>query len=205
MRQTSHFLFEQDFRQPRFNAAVDDGALQEAEQRGFARGLGEGQQRMQAQIEARLAAVVERLADNAAQLLKAAEQRQADLEQEALAFAIALARKLAGGALEAQPLAPIAEAARDAFQHLRGVPHLVVRVNQSLVEPVDALVQRIGRERGFDGRLVVLGEPDIAQGDVRLEWADGGVIREQARIDEAVAGIFRRSGPGQALNGGDFS
>lgn len=205
MRQTSHFLFEQDFRQPRFNAAVDDGALQEAEERGFARGVGEGQQRTQAQTEARLAAALERLAEGAAQLIGAADRRQADLEREALAFAVALARKLAGDALAAEPLAAIAEAARDAFQHLRGVPHLVVRVNEGLVEPVDALIQRIARERGFEGRLVVLGEPDIARADVRLEWADGGVIRDQARIEEAVAEIFRTAGPDQERNEGTYS
>jgi flagellar assembly protein FliH len=38
---------------------------------------------------------------------------------------------------------------------------------------------------------VVLGEADIALGDCRLEWADGGVVRDRAAaatlIDEAVA------------------
>ena len=72
------------------------------------------------------------------------------------------------------------------FQHLRGVPHLVVRVNAALVEAVEAHVQRIARERGYEGRLVVMGEPDIAPGDGRIEWADGGIVREQAHIEAAV-------------------
>ena len=44
---------------------------------------------------------------------------------------------------------------------------------------------------GFDGRLVVLAEPDIAPGDCRIEWADGGLKRDraatEAAIEEAVA------------------
>ena len=35
--------------------------------------------------------------------------------------------------------------------------------------------------RGFEGRLVVLAEPEIAPGDCRIEWADGGVVRDQRR------------------------
>jgi flagellar assembly protein FliH len=52
----------------------------------------------------------------------------------------------------------------------------------------------MARERGYEGRLVVMGEPDIAPGDGRIEWADGGIVREQARIeaavDQAVAGAL---------------
>jgi flagellar assembly protein FliH len=55
------------------------------------------------------------------------------------------------------------------------------------VESVDALIQRMARERGFDGRIVTVGEPEIAFGDVRLEWADGGVVRDQTLIEQAVA------------------
>jgi flagellar assembly protein FliH len=77
-------------------------------------------------------------------------------------------------------------AARGALRHLRGVPHLAVRVNDSLVEETEALLRRLARERGFEGRLVVLGEPDLALGDARIEWADGGIVRERARIEAAI-------------------
>jgi flagellar assembly protein FliH len=45
----------------------------------------------------------------------------------------------------------------------------------------------MARERGFDGRIVTVGEPDFALGDVRLEWADGGVVRDRSIIEKAVA------------------
>ncbi len=50
--------------------------------------------------------------------------------------------------------------------------------------------------RGFEGRLVILAEPEIALGDCRVEWADGGVIRDraaiEAAIDDAVEPLYRR-------------
>jgi flagellar assembly protein FliH len=179
------FLFDRDFRDPG-GAAKNLAALQEAEQRGFAQGVAEGRRQAAAEAEAQLAAALRRLGDGAGALLTELAVQQAQVEEEAFAFAAALGRKLAGKALAAQPVEAIAEAARASFQHLRGVPHLVVRVNDRLVEAVEAQVQRMSREHGYEGRLVVMGDPDIAPGDARIDWADGGIVREQARIDAAV-------------------
>jgi len=194
----SKYLFDCDFREPGGSASApkNAAALQEAEQRGYAQGVAEGRRQAGSEAEAQLRASIQRLADSAVALLAGLDAHQARLEEEALAFGTALARKLAATALAAHPLDAIIEAARASFQHLRGVPHLVVRVNEALVEAVEAQVQRISRERGYEGRLVVIGEPEIAPGDGRIEWADGGIVREQARIeaalDEALAGALRR-------------
>jgi len=192
----SKFLFDCDFRSPGGGSSPKNAAaLQEAEARGHAQGLTEGRRQGAAEADAQLNAAMRRLADAAVQMLAGLDAHQARLEEEALAFGMALGRKLAGTALAAQPLEAITEAARATFQHLRGVPHLVVRVNEALVEAVESRVQRIARERGYEGRLVVIGEPDIAPGDGRIEWADGGVVREQARIEAAVDGALAGAGP----------
>jgi flagellar assembly protein FliH len=73
-------------------------------------------------------------------------------------------------------------------------PHVVVRLNDALYADARERLEDIARMRGFEGRLVVLAEPDIAPGDCRIEWADGGVTRERAKteaaIGEAVAGYI---------------
>lgn len=191
----SRFLFDRDFREPSAGNAKHLAEMQAAEDRGFARGLQEGRRQAEAETEARLAEAVGRLANAAGGLLGTLDAHHAAAEAQAMDFALALARKLAGEVLRRQPLAAIAEAARSAVAHLRGVPHLVVRVNEALVESVEPLVQRIARERGYEGRLVILGEPDLAPGDARLEWADGGVVRDQARIEEALAAVLAAAFP----------
>lgn len=187
---TSKFLFERDFRDPGTGNAKHAAEVQAAEERGLARGLAEGRRQAEAEAQARIADAVRRLADAAGGLFSTLDTQRAEAEAEAMEFAVALARKLAGEALRRQPLAAIADAARAAFPHLRGVPHLVVRVSEVLVEEVEPVVKRIARERGYEGRIVILGEPDLMPGDARLEWADGGVIREQAKVDEAVSAIL---------------
>ncbi|MDB5647545.1 FliH/SctL family protein [Methylobacterium sp.] len=186
------FLFDTDFRPRADNpsnareAAAQAEAVARAEAEGHARGLREGQSLAEQQIQARLSDAITRLGLAAAGLIGQSDARDRAREDEAMDFAVALARKIAGEALDAHPLAAIGDAARAALQHLRGVPHLVVRVHESLIDDAEALVKRLARERGFEGRLVVIGEPDLAPGDARMEWADGGVVRDRARIEAAV-------------------
>ncbi len=188
-RRTTPFLFDTDFRRPRPSAEAMRAAEEavQAEQSGFARGVQEGRLQAEGQAQARLADAMTRLALSAAGLLASADAREAEREAQAVELAMLIARKVAGDALDAQPLIGIGEAARTALQHLRGVPHLVVRVHDSLVDEAETLVKRLARERGFEGRLVVLGDPETLPGDARIEWADGGVVRERARIEAAVA------------------
>jgi flagellar assembly protein FliH len=186
------FLFQRDFAAPPGEQTPKSReALVEAERRGREAGFAEGQASARAEADAQLNHVLSRIADDAAELLARADADRAAFEDEAIAFATALAEKLAGDALTRYPMDAIAQLARKSFEHLRGVPHLVVRVNEALVEKTDALMKKIARERGFEGRLVIMGEPEIAPGDARLEWADGGVVREGAKIGASVADAIR--------------
>lgn len=192
-RASRPFLFDTDFGRPRGPSAADAeaAARTEAERAAleaaaYARGLQDGRAEAALQEQARLADALTRVGLAAAGLLNQSDARDGEREAQALAFANALARRIAGEALDARPLAAVEEAARSALRHLRGVPHLVLRVNEALVDDAETLMKRLSREHGFEGRLVVLGEPDMAPGDARLEWADGGVVRERARIEAAL-------------------
>ncbi|MGE7156944.1 FliH/SctL family protein [Methylorubrum rhodesianum] len=192
-RASRPFLFDTDFGRPRGPSPADAEASARAEAEraageaaAYARGLQDGRAEAALQEQARLADALTRVGLAAAGLLNQSDLRDGEREAQALAFAQALARRIAGEALDARPLAAVEEAARSALRHLRGVPHLVLRVSEGLVDEAEALMRRLSREHGFEGRLVVLGEPDMAPGDARLEWADGGVVRERARIEAAV-------------------
>ena len=192
-RASRPFLFDTDFGRPRAPSAADAeaAARSEAERAAleaaaYARGLQDGRAEAALQEQARLADALTRVGLAAAGLLNQSDLRDGEREAQALAFAQALARRIAGEALDARPLAAVEEAARSALRHLRGVPHLVLRVNETLVDEAETLMRRLSREHGFEGRLVVLGEPDLALGDARIEWADGGIVRERARIEAAV-------------------
>ena len=71
-------------------------------------------------------------------------------------------------------------------------PHIVVRVNEGLYAAAREKIDDIARAHAFAGRLVMLGEPNIAAGDCRIEWADGGVHRDTGAADRVIGEAVAR-------------
>jgi flagellar assembly protein FliH len=192
MGSPAKFLFDTDFAaaervKSSIALAEHSTKLAEAEATGYRNGVGAGK----AQAEARAGAAFERIAaalDGLRRSLAAVEER---LEAEAIGVAVAVARKLAPELIAREPFAEISALATNCFRQLVAAPHVVVRVNDRLHPSAREQLDQAVEASGFAGRLVVLAEPDIAPGDCRIEWADGGVKRDraatEAAIDDAVA------------------
>jgi flagellar assembly protein FliH len=192
MRAPAKFLFDNDFAaaergKPAVTPAEVTAKLTEAEARGYRNGISAAK----AEAEARAAATLERIAAALDKLNRGLNAIEARLEIEAVDVAVAVAKKLAPELIANQPFAEISALATNCFRQLVAAPHVVVRVNDTLQQSAREQLDAIRDASGFAGRLVVLAEPDIAPGDCRIEWADGGVKREraatEAAIDEAVA------------------
>ena len=197
MRATAKFMFDQDFSV--FGSGGDRAAtsadtarlLAEAEARAYREGAAAARSeaaaetaRAQAQALGGVAAAMDLIAARYADV----ERR---METEAVEVATAVARKLCSELMAREPMAEIRALVGDCFRHLVAAPHFVVRINEAMYEQAAAEIEHLSRQSGFAGKLVVLAEPDIAGGDCRIEWADGGVVRAQveieAKIDELVA------------------
>jgi flagellar assembly protein FliH len=158
-----------------------------ARQDGFTAGKAEAEDEFTAQ----LARAMEQVAMALELLRSDLDGIQAQASDEALRIGHGVAVRLAGRLMDDAPLALIEDTARRIFEDLRGQPHVAVRVADGLLEAARERMQAVAREKGFEGRLIVMGEPEIAAGDVRIEWADGGIVRDRAaaelRMSEAVA------------------
>jgi flagellar assembly protein FliH len=168
--------------------AAHEAALAEARAQAY----GDGVAAAVAEAEARAAVALERIAAGLEQLAGKLAGIEARLEAEAVEVAVAVARKLAPELIAREPFAEIAALARGCFAHLVAAPHVVVRVSDALHAQAREQLKHTARSNGFDGRLVVMAEPDIAPGDCRIEWADGGMVRERAATEAAVAEAVNR-------------
>ena len=139
-----------------------------------------------AEAEQRAAMALERISTTLDELARGLSAIEARLETEAIEVALAVARKLAPELIAREPFAEIAALTNDCFRHLIAAPHVVVRVNDKMHAAAREKLEEIKRTAGFDGRLVVLAEPDIAPGDCRIEWADGGMKRDRAAVEAAI-------------------
>jgi len=188
------FLFEDDFASghaaPRrmIPAAAHEAALARAEADGFRKGMNAAE----AKIEGRATACLERIAQAIATMAQGLSGLEARLEGEAVEVAVAVARKLAPELIAAEPLAEIAALASSCFNQLIAAPHVVVRVAEQIYEIAQPRLEQIAHLHGFQGRLVVIAEPGMALGDCRIEWADGGLARDRAATETAIADAVGR-------------
>jgi flagellar assembly protein FliH len=191
------FLFEDDFAGDarkgarHITPAVHEAAVAAARAEAYRQGAVAANAKSTADVTSRGAAASERIAAALAEMAQRLGAIEARLEAESVEVAAAVATKLSGALIEAEPFAEVAALAASCFRQLVAAPHVVVRVDEATYETARARLKDIAHMQGFDGRLVVLAEPALAPGDCRIEWADGGMTRDRAAtaalIGEAVA------------------
>ena len=99
---------------------------------------------------------------------------------------MATAKKIASHLISREPAGEVTALIDSCLGPLRQAPHIVVRVDERDADGIKAEADRIAHERGFMGRLVILGEPDMASGDCRIEWADGGIVRDRQTTENEI-------------------
>ncbi len=192
------FLFDNDF------ISVDDqpaggvvagrdrkNYASEAEARGYTQGYAAA--KLEAtEAERQLASALSRSAAGIEAVASRLSSVESRLEAEAVEIAFTIARKLAPALIAQQPWIEVAELVRNCMQHLAGVPHIVVRVSDAVYEAAQTRLEELARNCGFAGRLAVIADPDLAAGDARVEWADGGTKRDIATTEATVAEAVNR-------------
>ena len=187
------FLFDRDFgpaaeaKATNVPAAEHAAALAEAEARGYRAGVNAAEVQARTEAERRLVLAFERIAGGVEQLRASLKRVEDTFEAEAVEVALAVGRKLAADLIEKEPFAEITALADQCFREMISAPHIVVWVNSELYSEAKQRLDEIARARGFEGRLVVMSESDIAPGDCRIEWAEGGLKRDRAATEAAIA------------------
>ncbi len=187
------FLFDTDFSSgakphvATVSLAQYEAAVAEAEARGHRNGLAAGRAEGAAETARKLSAALAKAASSMEALVKSLDAVQSRLEQEAIEVAVAVAGKLAPELIAREPLAEVESLVTECFRHVVSAPHVVVRIADALYEDACGRLKEIAERSSFAGRLIVLADPEIAVGDCRIEWADGGAMRDRPGLERAIA------------------
>jgi flagellar assembly protein FliH len=198
MAAPAKFLFDMDFSAPdkmRERAATPSEIAQRiasAEARAYRDGYDAALREAKVESDRRVALALEEIGIAVKGIAARFSGIEVRMETEAVDVAVAVARKLCSALIVREPLGEITALVSDCFAQLVSTPHLVVRINDSLYEAAHERIERLAKQSGFAGRLVILAEPEIEAGDCRIEWADGGVVLERAAIDAKINELVGR-------------
>jgi flagellar assembly protein FliH len=193
MKTTAKYMFDEDFAtgaKPTMTVVEAERRRADAEAQAHRKGFAAGLAQAQGEANQRVAAALALIGDGLSRLDRALTGIEARLETEAVEVSVAVAAKLAPRLIAREPFAEISALANECFHQLVTTPHVVVRIGADSYDAAKQQLEEIARARGFEGRLVVMSDEDLAPGDCRIEWADGGITRDQAAtlsaIDEVV-------------------
>src|SRR3954452_7555039 len=139
MAAQAKYLFDQDF------AAVDPAErpiapgelaikLGEAESKGFRDGFATAEKEGHSVAAHRSAAAFELIGDALDRMARQLAAIESRIQAESVTLAAAVARKLAPELVLREPFAEIAALVTECFRQLTAAPHVVIRVNDALLE-----------------------------------------------------------------------
>jgi len=196
MAAPAKFLFDMDFSdKARERPSTPSEIVQKigsAEARAYRDGYEAAQREARAESERRTVLALEEIGIAIKGIAARFSGIEGRMETEAVDVAVAVARKLCSALIAAEPLGEVTGLVGDCFSQLVSTPHLVIRINDALYEAARDQIEWLAKQSGFEGRLVILAEPEIETGDCKIEWADGGVVLERSAIESRIEELVER-------------
>ncbi|URK19651.1 FliH/SctL family protein [Thalassospira sp. GO-4] len=160
---------------------------------GHAKGLEQGYQEVMASVEKAIGDVESVIAEKLGQIDEQQKRANAKINEDAIHVALGVIRKLAPAWSKQYQLVEIEDIIRQCLANLFDAPKVMIKVNPGLETQLVEVAHRIAESRGFSGKVVVVGEPDVAVGDCMVSWGDGTAVRDSARVWSEINGIIENA------------
>ena len=194
MTAVEKFLFHTNFDEPPAPAtpvepeeelppppSFSEEELEAARQQALTIGQAQGRDEALRGLEQHCADGLEGLSAQLDQLGRQIDERLEMISSDGLLAALTVVRKLFPALARREELREIEAVVKDCLQRLHQEPRIVVRLSEGMLDRFKERIDQIAAQTGFEGRLVLLCEPDFQPSDVKVEWADGGAERNTAR------------------------
>jgi flagellar assembly protein FliH len=162
-----------------------------------AEGLGQGRSaaltEMAKQVEMRAADTLGALDRGVAELAAARSAIVRDVENQAIALLRAVIQKAVPGLCRREPVAELEALLARGLSEALDEPRIVLRVSDTLFDNMQSRLDTITTANGYSGKLILIADAALAEGDGRVEWADGGAERDTRRLMAEIDAILRRS------------
>lgn len=203
------YLFDVDFGNGEGTTQADIDAAMSQEQifaalearyvEGRDAGLHEASETAAAATAKSLKAIHETLASVSQTL----DREIARIESEAISMAAHLAQLYADALIKHNPEPLFEEALRKCTAMANNAPVLVISVSPDTNELIRQAISETGSINGFEGRIEICDDPNLAPGDIHITWPEGGLMKERSRLDMIVKTMMELSTGVTDFSGGE--
>lgn len=157
-----------------------------ARREGFEDGHAKGEKGELARTAQAILTAAGDIAKKAEQITGAIDEINRKMLGESVHLGKAVGHKLATHLMAKEPAAELEALVTECMTSLDHVPHLVIHCHPDLADAIRETTEQAMTTSGFSGRLIVMGDPEIPISDGRIEWADGGLVRDTNAISDEI-------------------
>ncbi len=207
------YMFDLDFGRPPpppvdENAPVEDAAEEEelppppmfseeelnvAREAAFAEGQQAGRDEAARGVEQMAAAALVSLGNQMSNVFRQQEDASDTNARNAVRVAVAVLKKVLPAACAQGAFDEVIHVVEGVVDDILDEPRIIVKVAPALMGALGDRLQAVCSNHGFEGRVVVQEDARLLMGDCRVEWADGGAERDQARLLAEVEAAVERA------------
>jgi flagellar assembly protein FliH len=166
----------------------------------YKRGLQEGKAQMLTGIEKETANILDIISSKVITLNERHKEWADTINKDAIKLTRVIVKKLAPRMMKEWDFHEIEDAITEAFKFLSNEPRVLIRVSERAHEPIETEITRITSNAGFQGKIQVIGDRLINNGDCSISWDAGSLEKSLEEtwstidkiIDNVMAGETNR-------------
>jgi flagellar assembly protein FliH len=195
------FMFDKSFDQmgqarpqERPSVTLRPEQLDQIKKECFDSGFAAGQKANGEEQALRQASTLTRVEEQLTRVVQNMQLLHTQHDKQLRSIILAVIRKVLPSFMAKQGLDEIQTMIADIMGEMGHEPRLVVRVNEAQFDAISTKVNDIATQKAYPGKVVVLADAEIASGDCRIEWADGGIERKASETVKTVETIVAPEG-----------
>ncbi len=181
---------------PTFNEEQMMAAEREGYKKGFLAGEKEGRAQessAQAEVNKELTGMLESFVNSIGPIFEQYKTMVMSVQKDLPAVAMAIAKKAAGDALDANAEQVVTDMAMRACETMITEPELTIIANEAMADTLEHKLQELAQRLPAATRIVIVRDPAMPRPDCRIEWSNGTMERITAslwkEIDRALGNM----------------
>lgn len=184
--------------------AARDAAFEEGHQKGLEEGRKSAWDEAMLSVEKQQADTLEKIASLLKEMEPFCQKVSAQAFETAVEFAFAVCKKILPALNKRDGLNEIRALLEQNFRFLKEEPKISIRLNPALADPIKQHIAQIVIKESYPGKIAVIRDENIALGDCRIEWKNGGLERNTQDIlnqTEELLRLYGQSSPDSTNKG----
>ncbi len=136
---------------------------------------------------------VKAVEDALAKLFAVQSEKNDAMSKDAMAAAIAITRKVFPDLNRRNALGEVEGMVKEVLGRVIEEPRLTLRVNAGLRGSFEERIGPLTQAAGYGGKVVFATDSDVALGDCKIEWGNGGAERNLSEILNEIDRIIERN------------